>query len=259
MLLCPGYKQIDMFGLTTTMKTKKRFNLDLGSVDPSLLRSPASFGLDTPSPSLQLSGGTVLNGDTNTCWEPANWCLLMAKTDASVDRSKRTVAYLASTKQRVCFEEVRLQPEGQKEPKTEDNGRRAGSGGPGSRLTRKSNRKGKKSSNGSMYNMKTTMVGSARAASLEVYIFIFSWGDARQAEPQRLRKWSPFLLVRATVTRQRLSSKFYYQQWCDVHLEIHSGIPVGMIDSERKLDKEGIYWSFLLIQLSEGNKRAEYR
>ncbi len=67
MSLCPGYKQVDAFGPDDEYEDEEEISyvtLDLGSVEPSLLPSSASYrliGLDTPTPFLQLSG-TVLKG-----------------------------------------------------------------------------------------------------------------------------------------------------------------------------------------------------
>ncbi|PBK65833.1 hypothetical protein ARMSODRAFT_939878 [Armillaria solidipes] len=175
MSLCPGYKQVDAFGPDDDYEDEEEVSyvtLDLGSVEPSLLPSSASYrliGLDTPTPFLQLSG-TVLKGRHESLL--GTELVFADGKDASADRSRRTVAYLASTKQRVCFKEVRLQPKGEgkekdKEPRAdEDNGRHAldrttgkqappprkkrtkkkaedGAEGEGAGPTRKSGRKGK--------------------------------------------------------------------------------------------------------------------
>ncbi|KAK0203031.1 hypothetical protein DFS33DRAFT_949891 [Desarmillaria ectypa] len=134
MSLCLGYKQVNAFGPDDDYEDEEEVSyvtLDLGSVEPSLLPSSASYrliGLDTSTPFLQLSG-TVLKGRHE--YLLGTELLFADGKDASADRSKRTVAYLASTKQRVCFKEVRLQPKGEgkekdKEPQAdEDNGRHA--------------------------------------------------------------------------------------------------------------------------------------
>ncbi|KAK0488686.1 hypothetical protein IW261DRAFT_1588990 [Armillaria novae-zelandiae] len=176
MSLCPGYKQVDAFGPDDEYEDEEEVSyvtLDLGSVEPSLLPSSASYrliGLDTPTPFLQLSG-TVLKGRHESLL--GTELVFTDGKDASADRSRRTVAYLTSTKQRVCFKEVRLQPKGEgkekdKEPLAdEDNdGRHAldrttgkqappprkkrtkkktenGPEGEGAEATRKSDRKGK--------------------------------------------------------------------------------------------------------------------
>ncbi|KAG7444403.1 uncharacterized protein BT62DRAFT_971064 [Guyanagaster necrorhizus] len=123
MSLCPGYKHVDAFGPDDEYDDEEEVSyvtLDLGSVEPSLLPSSANYrliGLDTPTPFLQLSG-TVLKG-RHECLLGTELLFVDGK-DASVDRSKRTVAYLESTKQRVCFKEVRLHPKGEEKEKDKE-------------------------------------------------------------------------------------------------------------------------------------------
>ncbi|KAK0497299.1 hypothetical protein EDD18DRAFT_1161525 [Armillaria luteobubalina] len=93
MSLCPGYKQVDAFGPDDEYEDEEEVSyvtLDLGSVEPSLLPSSASYrliGLDTPTPFLQLSG-TVLKGRHESLL--GTELVFNDGKDASTDRSRRT-------------------------------------------------------------------------------------------------------------------------------------------------------------------------
>ncbi|KAK0200442.1 hypothetical protein DFS33DRAFT_157207 [Desarmillaria ectypa] len=106
MSLCPGYYQVNQFGLDDDYEEEEEIfyvTLELGHVEPSLIPSCYSYhliGLDTPTPFLQLAG-TVLKG----CHET----LLGTELLFSEPSPDRAVSYMKSTRQRICFKEVRLE------------------------------------------------------------------------------------------------------------------------------------------------------
>ncbi|KAK0218913.1 hypothetical protein IW262DRAFT_1274457 [Armillaria fumosa] len=122
MSFCPGYHQVPQFGPDDDYEEEEIFyiTLELGNVEPSLILSCDNYhlvGLDTPTPFLQLAG-TVLKGRHETllgtellfsgayvlvaCW--AYYILPTEHEDA--------VSYMESTRQRICFREVRLKEKG---------------------------------------------------------------------------------------------------------------------------------------------------
>ncbi|KAK0187039.1 hypothetical protein F5146DRAFT_1141903 [Armillaria mellea] len=108
MSLCPGYHQVTHFGPDDDYEEEEEIfyvTLELGNVEPSLIPSSDSYylvGLDTPTPFLQLAG-TVLKGRHETLLGTE-----LLFSDA--------VSYTGSTRQRVCFREVRLEEKGKPKP-----------------------------------------------------------------------------------------------------------------------------------------------
>ncbi|KAK0467541.1 hypothetical protein IW261DRAFT_1519313, partial [Armillaria novae-zelandiae] len=100
MSLCPGYHPVTQFGPDDDYEEEEIFyiTLELGQL-LSLL------GLGTPTPFLQLAG-TALKGRHETLYGTAvRWCnFYILPTDHGV-----AVSYITSTRQRICFREVRLE------------------------------------------------------------------------------------------------------------------------------------------------------
>ncbi|KAJ7262782.1 hypothetical protein B0H12DRAFT_1104405 [Mycena haematopus] len=109
--LCPGYKQVDAFGLDEEYEEEEVIyvTLDLGNVEPSLIPSSSHYrliGLDTPTPFLQLSG-TIFKGRHDTLLGAE---LLFTDGKDPSDPSKRAIVHIANTEQRINFKEVQLKP-----------------------------------------------------------------------------------------------------------------------------------------------------
>ncbi|KAG5650701.1 hypothetical protein H0H81_011321 [Sphagnurus paluster] len=120
--LCPGYRHVDAFGSDDEYEDEEEVcyvTLDLGSIEPTLVPSSSTYrliGLDTPTPFLQLSG-TILKGRHETLLG-TELIFTDAKDPSDVQHHKKAVTHVASTEQRVCFREVRLQPKGTAYPAT---------------------------------------------------------------------------------------------------------------------------------------------
>ncbi|KAG6843872.1 hypothetical protein H0H87_012143 [Tephrocybe sp. NHM501043] len=103
-MLCPGYTQVPSFGPPSAYEDDEEVTyvtLDLGSIEPTLVPSSASYrliGLDTATPFLQLSG-TILKGRHET--------LLGSELLFSTDGKPLSPP---TTSTRICFHEVRLTP-----------------------------------------------------------------------------------------------------------------------------------------------------
>ncbi|KAF8193730.1 hypothetical protein BJ912DRAFT_229784 [Pholiota molesta] len=110
--LCPGYKQVEAFGPDEEYEDKEEVfyvTLDMGNIEPTLVPSSTSYrliGLDTPTPYLQLQG-TVLKGRHDMLLGTE---LIFTDDKENHDWNKRSVSYLASTEQRIAFQEVTLVP-----------------------------------------------------------------------------------------------------------------------------------------------------
>ncbi|KAK0489794.1 hypothetical protein EDD18DRAFT_1359068 [Armillaria luteobubalina] len=107
MSLCPGYHQVSQFGPDDDYEEEEEIlyiTLELGNVEPSLILSCDSYhlvGLDTPTPFLQLAG-TVLKGRHE----------VLLGTELIFSKQENAVSYMESTRQRICFKEVRLEEKG---------------------------------------------------------------------------------------------------------------------------------------------------
>ncbi|KAK0234806.1 hypothetical protein EDD85DRAFT_955678 [Armillaria nabsnona] len=112
MSLCPGYHQVNQFGPDDDYEEGEEIfyvTLELGNVEPSLIPSCDSYhlvGLDTPTPFLQLAG-TVLKGRYKT----------LLGTELLFSEHEDTISYMGSTRQRICFREVRLEEKGRAKAK----------------------------------------------------------------------------------------------------------------------------------------------
>ncbi|KAF9458088.1 hypothetical protein BDZ94DRAFT_1271591 [Collybia nuda] len=109
--LCPGFKQVDTFEPDGHYVDEEitYVTLDLGNIEPTLVPSSTTYrliGLDTLTPFLQLSG-TILKGQHDILLGTE---LLFADGKDPHDKSRRSVNHIASTEQRIRFNEVRLQP-----------------------------------------------------------------------------------------------------------------------------------------------------
>ncbi|KAK0234826.1 hypothetical protein EDD85DRAFT_845508 [Armillaria nabsnona] len=109
MSLCPGYHQVTQFGPDDDYEEEEEeeifyVTLELGNVEPALIPSCDSYylvGLDTSTPFLQLAG-TVLKGRYKT----------LLGTELLFSEHEHGVSYMQSTRQRICFREVRLEEKG---------------------------------------------------------------------------------------------------------------------------------------------------
>ncbi|KAK0234785.1 hypothetical protein EDD85DRAFT_1025570 [Armillaria nabsnona] len=115
MSLCPGYHQVTQFGPDDGYEEEEIFyvTLELRNVEPVLIPSCDSYylvGLDTPTPFLQLAG-TVLKGRHET--------LLGMELLFSEHSPEDAVSYIESTRQRICFKEVRLEEKGKAKAKAD--------------------------------------------------------------------------------------------------------------------------------------------
>ncbi|SJL06780.1 uncharacterized protein ARMOST_10122 [Armillaria ostoyae] len=114
MSLCPGYHQVTQFGPDDDYEEEEEIfyvTLELGNVEPVLIPSCDSYylvGLDTPTPFLQLAG-TVLKGRHET----------LLGTELLFSEHEHAVSYMESTRQRICFREVRLEEKGKPKPKAD--------------------------------------------------------------------------------------------------------------------------------------------
>ncbi|GLB42995.1 putative TFIIIC subunit [Lyophyllum shimeji] len=112
--LCPGYKQVDAFGPDEEYEDEEEVayvTLDLGNIEPTLVPSSSTYrliGLDTPTPFLQLSG-TIMKGRHENLLGTE---LIFTDGKDPHDPHKKAVTHVANTSQRICFNEVRLQPKG---------------------------------------------------------------------------------------------------------------------------------------------------
>ncbi|PBK60303.1 hypothetical protein ARMSODRAFT_966184 [Armillaria solidipes] len=115
MSLCPGYHQVTQFGPDDDYEEEEEIfyvTLELGNVEPSLIPSCDSYhlvGLDTPTPFLQLAG-TVLKGRHK---------MLGTELLFSEHSPEHAVSYMESTRQRICFREVRLEEKGKAKAKAD--------------------------------------------------------------------------------------------------------------------------------------------
>jgi len=110
--LCPGFKHVEKFGPDEDYEDEEEISyitLDLGSIEPTLIPSSSTYrliGLDTPTPFLQLSG-TFFKGRHDSLLGTE---LIFTEDNETHDWNKRSVIHVANTEQRICFNEVRLQP-----------------------------------------------------------------------------------------------------------------------------------------------------
>ncbi|KAF9476302.1 hypothetical protein BDN70DRAFT_882619 [Pholiota conissans] len=109
--LCSGYKQVEAFGPDDEYEDEEVFyvTLDMGNIEPTLVPSSSSYrliGLDSATPFLQLQG-TILKGRHDMLLGTE---LIFTDDKESHDWNKRSVGYVASTEQRIAFQEVTLVP-----------------------------------------------------------------------------------------------------------------------------------------------------
>ncbi|KAK0502472.1 hypothetical protein EDD18DRAFT_1458648 [Armillaria luteobubalina] len=111
MSLCPGYHQVTQFRPEDDYEEEEEIiyiTLELGNVEPTLIPSCDGdhlVGLDTPTPFLQLAG-TVLKGRHETLG-----------TESLFSEHEGAACYMESTRQRICFREVRLEEKGKAKAK----------------------------------------------------------------------------------------------------------------------------------------------
>ncbi|THH14206.1 hypothetical protein EW146_g6113 [Bondarzewia mesenterica] len=161
--LCSGSRQVQSFGPDENYERAGNgdveeevsyVTLDLGNVEPTLVPSSSTYhliGLDTPNPFLQLSG-TIFKGSYQNLLGTE---LLFSEEKDDHDHSKKSIAHLANTEQRIRFREVELRP------KTSDPA--ADTVGPGRRKRAAT----KDNVSSSMMQDVNVMTGSARGASAE--------------------------------------------------------------------------------------------
>jgi len=114
--LAPGFRQVDAFDPDDNYECDENGNvieevsyvtLDLGAVEPTLVPSSSTYrliGLDTPTPFLQLSG-TIFQGVHQSLLATE---LLFTEDKGLDDQTRRKVAHLANTSQRVRFKQVEV-------------------------------------------------------------------------------------------------------------------------------------------------------
>lgn len=111
--LCPGFKQVEAFGPDEDYEDEDEevsyVVLDLGAIEPTLVPGSTGYrliGLDTPTPFLQLQG-TIFKGRHDVLLGTE---MLFTDDKDNHDWSKRSVVHVSNTEQRICFNEVNLQP-----------------------------------------------------------------------------------------------------------------------------------------------------
>jgi len=119
--LIPGYKLVEAFGPDEQYETTadgdveevvSYVTVDVAGIDPALVASSSSFrliGLDTPTPFLQLSG-TILKGRHQQLLG-TELLFLEGKDDA--DPTKKSLALVGTTEQRIKLTPVELVPKGE--------------------------------------------------------------------------------------------------------------------------------------------------
>ncbi|KAJ8075801.1 hypothetical protein PM082_021433 [Marasmius tenuissimus] len=127
--LCPGYIQVQDFGQDDEYEDEEicYVTVELENVEPTLIASSEHMrliGLDTPTPFMQLSG-TILKGQHDTLIGSE---LLFMESKEDQNRSKRHLAYVGTTSQRLRFKEVQLRPKQASHSQGSPDGQ-AGSGG----------------------------------------------------------------------------------------------------------------------------------
>ncbi|KAK0218916.1 hypothetical protein IW262DRAFT_1494904 [Armillaria fumosa] len=101
MTLCPGYQQVAQFGPDDDYEEEEEeiFYPQTGK---------RRIGLDTRTPFLQLAG-TVLKGRHE----------ILLGTELLFSEHEDAVSYMESTRQRICFREVRLEEKGKAKAKAD--------------------------------------------------------------------------------------------------------------------------------------------
>ncbi|KAK0218894.1 hypothetical protein IW262DRAFT_1462465 [Armillaria fumosa] len=105
MSLCPGYHQVTQFGPDDHYEEEEHtfyVTLELGNVEPTLI-------LSCDWSSVLSLAGTVLKG----------WHETLLGTELLFSDREDAVFYMESTRQRICFREVRLEEKGKPKAKAD--------------------------------------------------------------------------------------------------------------------------------------------
>ncbi|KAI0294097.1 hypothetical protein B0F90DRAFT_1336342 [Multifurca ochricompacta] len=142
--LASGYCQVDAFDSDDHYECDENgevieeisyVTLDLGTVEPTLVPSSSTYrliGLDTPTPFLQLSG-TIFQGTHQSLLGTE---LLFTEDKDPQDQTRRKIAHLANTSQRIHFKSVEVRPKGAPpEPSARPTSRSKGKGVSGKQKT----------------------------------------------------------------------------------------------------------------------------
>ncbi|KIK10329.1 hypothetical protein K443DRAFT_73162, partial [Laccaria amethystina LaAM-08-1] len=101
--LCPGFKQVEAFGPDEDYEDEEEevsyVVLDLGAIEPALVPSSTSYRL--------ILQGTIFKGRHDTLLGTE---MLFTDDKDNHDWNKRSVVHVSNTEQRICFNEVNLQP-----------------------------------------------------------------------------------------------------------------------------------------------------
>ncbi|SJL06792.1 uncharacterized protein ARMOST_10134 [Armillaria ostoyae] len=100
MSLCPGYLQVNAFGPDDDYEEEEEIfyvTLELGNVEPALIPSSSWDGAQRSAQDVVGYGTAVL------------WC----------NTPEHAVSYMESTRQRICFREVRLEEKGKAKAKAD--------------------------------------------------------------------------------------------------------------------------------------------